>query len=67
MEFGGFIRCQATQDPYVADEIESQVALLRSTPAESQATEAVTTPPRRTSVDPQPVRRQVTAILHSLD
>jgi uncharacterized Zn finger protein len=57
----------ATQDPYVTNEIESQVALLRSTPAESQATEAVTAPPRHTPVDPQPVRRQVTAILHSLD
>ncbi|MBM4430980.1 MAG: SWIM zinc finger domain-containing protein [Chloroflexi bacterium] len=57
----------ATQNPYVVDEIESQVALLRSTTAESQATEAATVPPRRTPVDPQPVRRQVTAILHSLD
>ena len=57
----------ASRDPYVADEIESQIALLRSAPADSQATEAVAAPPRRTPVDPQPVRRQVTAILHSLD
>lgn len=55
----------ATHDPYVADEIESQVALLRST--DSQPTDADAAPPRRTPLDPQPVRRQVTAILHSLD
>ncbi len=57
----------AARDPYVADEIESRIALLRSIPTDSQATEAVMAPPRRTPVDPQPIRRQVTAILHSLD
>jgi len=55
----------ATRDPYLADQIESQVALLRST--DSQPTGTAVASPRRTPVDPQPVRRQVTAILHSLD
>lgn len=54
-------------DPYVADEIEGQIALLRSTPADSQAPETGAPPMRRTSVDPQPLRRQVVSILHSLD
>jgi uncharacterized Zn finger protein len=57
----------ATRDPYVADEIEGQITLLRSTPADSQAPETGALPVRRTPVDPQPLRRQVTAILHSLD
>ncbi|MCK4299164.1 MAG: SWIM zinc finger family protein, partial [Planctomycetes bacterium] len=57
----------ATGDPYVADEIEGQIALLQSTPADSQAPQTGVTPARRMPVDPQPVRRQVTRILHSLD
>ena len=57
----------ATRDPYVADEIEGQIVLLRSTPADSQAPQTGAPPARRTPVDPQPVRRQVAAILHSLD
>jgi len=52
-------------DPYVADEIEGQIALLRPTPADSQTPD--TSPVRRTPVDPQPIRRQVSGILHSLD
>jgi uncharacterized Zn finger protein len=57
----------ATRDPYVADEIEGQIVLLRSTPADSQAPQTGASPARRTPVDPQPVRRQVSGILHSLD
>jgi uncharacterized Zn finger protein len=57
----------ATRDPYLADEIEGQIALLRATPAGSQSPQPGAAPARRTPVDPQPVRRQVTAILHSLD
>jgi uncharacterized Zn finger protein len=57
----------ATRDPYLADEIEGQIALLRPAPADSQAQETGVPPARRTPIDPQPIRRQVTAILHSLD
>ena len=57
----------ATRDPYVADEIEGQIVFLRSVPADSQAPQAGTPPARHTPVDPQPVRRQVSGILHSLD
>ena len=53
----------AARAPSVADEIEGQIVLLRSAPVDSQAA----LPARRTPVDPQPVRRQVAAILHSLD
>jgi uncharacterized Zn finger protein len=57
----------AAGDPYLADEIEGQIVLLRSTPADSQAEEIGASPVRRMPVDPQPIRRQVTRILHSLD
>jgi tetratricopeptide (TPR) repeat protein len=57
----------ATRDPYLADEIEGQIALLRPAPADSQAQETGAPPARRTPIDPQPVRHQVTRILHSLD
>ncbi len=57
----------ATRDPYVADEIEGRIVLLRPAPADSQAEETGASPARRTPIDPQPVRRQVSGILHSLD
>jgi len=57
----------ATRDPSVADEIEGQIVFLRSVPADSQAPRTGTPPARHTPVDPQPVRRQVSGILHSLD
>jgi uncharacterized Zn finger protein len=63
----GLLMHLATRDPYVADEIEGQVAALRSTPAGSETSQATTPSPRCTAVDPQPVRRQVSAILRSLD
>jgi len=55
------------RDPDLADEIESQVALLQSTPAGSQTPQEAAPPSRRTTIDPQPIRRAVSAILHSLD
>lgn len=50
----------AAQDPDLADEIESQIALPQSAQPSAST-------PRRTPVDPQPMRREVRAILHSLD
>ncbi len=56
----------ATRDPYVADEIESQIALRQTAPDEANAP-SKDSPRRHTPVDPQPIRRQVSGILHSLD
>jgi uncharacterized Zn finger protein len=58
----------AANDPYATDEIERQIAVSRITP-DTSVPEATSrdAPQRRTSVDPAPVRRQVHAILHSLD
>ncbi len=63
----GLLLHLATRDPSVADEIEVQVALLQSAPPGPESPQATAPSPRRTVVDPQPVRRQVSAILHSLD
>jgi uncharacterized Zn finger protein len=63
----GLLMHLATRDPSVADEIEGQVALLQSAPPGPESPQATMPSPRRTAVDPQPVRRQVSAILHSLD
>jgi uncharacterized Zn finger protein len=58
----------AVRDPYAADEIENQIALSQTTLDESEAgISATDSPQRRTQVDPQPIRRQVSSILHSLD
>jgi uncharacterized Zn finger protein len=58
----------AARDPCAADEIESQIALSRAIPNESRAdVSSKGAPKRRTPIDPQPIRRQVTSILHSLD
>jgi uncharacterized Zn finger protein len=57
----------ARRDPVVADEIEGQIALLRVTSAEAEAPPAEASRRRRTTVDALPIRRQVSAILHSLD
>ncbi len=56
----GLLRHLVERDPGLANAIESQVTLLRSgsVPASD---------PRRIPVDPAPVRRQVRAILRSLD
>lgn len=52
----------AERSPSMVDEIEAQLAMLRpEEPAPAQATS------RKTSIDPAPIRRQVHAILHSLD
>jgi len=63
----GLLLHLAERDPDLADEIESQVALLQSTPAGSQTPQEAAPPSRRTTIDPQPIRRAVSAILHSLD
>ena len=49
------------------DLIEARIALLRSNVADAGEQDAAAHPPRRTTVDPQPIRRQVSSILHSLD
>jgi uncharacterized Zn finger protein len=58
----------AANDPCAADEIESQVALSQATPGRNE-TDVLPkdAPQRRTQVDPEPIRRQVSGILHSLD
>jgi len=57
----------AARSPDLADAIEGQLALLQPAIAEAQPTPGSGAAPRRTPVDPQPFRRQVHAILHSLD
>lgn len=58
----------ATNDPYAADEVESQIALSRTTRDKSECgTSPNDSPQRRTLIDPRPIRRQVNSILHSLD
>jgi uncharacterized Zn finger protein len=57
----------AAHGPDLADEIEDRVALQRSIVDESKDTGTAAHSSRRTRVDPQPIRRQVSAILHSLD
>jgi uncharacterized Zn finger protein len=57
----------AAHDPDLADEIEGRVTLLRSAVDDTEDTGTGAHTPRRTTVDPQPIRRQVSAILHSLD
>lgn len=55
----------AARSPDLVDFIEGQVALLEAPAAPQPARPG--TPVRHTPVDPQPFRRQVQAILHSLD
>ncbi len=65
----------AANDPYVADEIERQsarsgerqIALNQVTSDKSEPEVSPSAPQRRTPVDPRPIRRQVSGILHSLD
>ena len=52
--------------PGLADEIEAWVDSRRSAVQDDPAAPASTPVPRRTPVDPQPIRRRTTAILHSL-
>jgi uncharacterized Zn finger protein len=56
-------------DPDLADEVEDRVALLHAPEDadESKDIGTVAHTPRRTTVDLQPIRRRVSAILHSLD
>ena len=56
----GLLLHLAERDPDLVDEIEAQVALY-------QPAQEVEPRPRRATVDPQPIRRAVNAILHSLD
>jgi uncharacterized Zn finger protein len=53
----------AAGDFDLADQIESHLALLQSAEAAPQEAALL----RRTALDPRPIRRQVSAILHSLD
>jgi len=58
----------AARDRYTADEIESQIALSQAIPGERETgISPQDAPQRRTPIDPQPIRRQVSRILHSLD
>jgi uncharacterized Zn finger protein len=73
----------AAHDPDLIDEIERRVTSLGTPGSRRSSSEGsparatlergvpgeggVPSPPRRTAVDPQPIRRQVSAILHSLD
>jgi uncharacterized Zn finger protein len=64
----GLLPHLTARDPTVADEIEGQLALSRAALDESAAGAAPKeAPQRRMPVDPRPVRRQVSGILHSLD
>ena len=57
----------AANDPHVADEIETQITLSQATPDKSETdVSPKDAPQRRTPVDPIPMRRQVSGILHSL-
>jgi uncharacterized Zn finger protein len=56
----------AARDPHVADEIESHIALRQAIPEEAGAPPK-DSPQRHTPIDPQPIRRQVSRILRSLD
>ena len=57
----------AARDHDLADEIESRVAQLGPAPSGAEGGPASVSTSRRTAVDPGPIRRQVSAILHSLD
>ncbi len=57
----------ASHIPNLVGAIESQLALLQAAPAAPGAVQVATPSARQTLVDPQPIRRQVRAILHSLD
>jgi len=58
----------AAHDATVVDEIESQIALRQAIPDEGEAGASSKQASRRhTPIDPQPIRRQVSGILHSLD
>ncbi len=57
----------AARDPDLADEIEGRVDLLRAAVDDPTDTGTAAPLPRRTTVDPSPIRRRVAAILHSLD
>ena len=57
----------AERVPGLADGVENALARLQVTPAAPAGTQAAASPAHHTPVDPQPIRRQVHAILHSLD
>ncbi len=57
----------AAHDSDLVDQIERWVTTLRATANGAKEKEAAGQAPRHTRVDPQPIRRQVAAILHSLD
>lgn len=57
----------AAHDPDMVDQIEGWIAVLRPAASEDESKGMGAVAPRRTRVDPQPVRRQVAAALHSLE
>jgi uncharacterized Zn finger protein len=57
----------AARHPHLAKEIEQEAASLGPALEHAPVTEAATPALRRTMVDPLPLRRQVKAILHSVD
>jgi len=57
----------AERVPELVDGVEDALARLQVTPAAPTEAPAAAPPARRTPVDPQPFRRQVSGILHSLD
>jgi uncharacterized Zn finger protein len=61
------VASMAAHDPDLVDEIERWVLAVGRTLDEAEETRTGVPPPRRTRVDPQPIRREVAAILHSLD
>jgi uncharacterized Zn finger protein len=57
----------ADDNAALAEAIEGQIDALPSTPGGGEDGERAAPSPRRTTIDPQPIRRQVDRILHSLD
>lgn len=63
----GLLLSLAGGDPGLAEEIARRAAEMRAGPAGGASARAAAPAPPRRAVDPEPVRRQVAAILHSLD
>jgi uncharacterized Zn finger protein len=57
----------AASDPHLVQEIEQFVASLHPASEPAPASPETMSAPRRTTVDPEPLRRRVKSILHSLD
>ena len=63
----GLVLDLATHSPGLANELEDRIALLCTALDDVKGTETTAPSPRRTTVDPKPIRRRVSGILHSLD